>query len=93
MNLSYAAIGALYILTGVGLGKVYFDLVAHTVHLHTEGRSSSLLFSFYLLRTIASVIVFWLVAQQGAMPLLLLLFGFVLVRLFFQNMWEFNSNG
>lgn len=71
---------ALYAAVGLALGTVYFVLLSHTVRLHLANASAFRIVSGYVARLGAAVAVFWVVAQQGALPLLLTLAGFLAAR-------------
>jgi len=74
--LAYAAFVAL----GAAAGALYFLLLYHSVRLHAAGAAVGRVAPLYLLRIAGAVAVFWTVAQQGALPLILALGGFVLAR-------------
>jgi F1F0 ATPase subunit 2 len=80
--MSWGDLGAygLSLAAGAGLGAVYFAILAQTVRLHVAGASASRIVPLYVLRIGAAVAAFWVIAQYGAMPLLLSLAGFVLAR-------------
>jgi len=70
----------IYLLAGCALGVFYFYAVFHTIRLHVAQAALSRIIPFYLLRGFIALGAFWFVAQQGALPLLLLLFGFLGAR-------------
>ncbi len=76
---------ALYLLAGAALGAAYFLMLLRTVRAHTAQAGLALVVPFYLLRIAAAAAAFWFIAQQGALPLLLALFGFLLARVAVQH--------
>lgn len=71
---------ALYVAVGLALGAAYFVLLSHTVRLHVANAPTARIVPGYVVRLGAAVAVFWVVAQQGALPLLLTLAGFLAAR-------------
>lgn len=65
---------------GAVLGAVYFQLVHRTVTLQLQGSGSAAVIGLTVLRIALAVVVFWVVAQFGALPLLLALLGFLAAR-------------
>jgi F1F0 ATPase subunit 2 len=65
---------------GLVLGGLYFMLLRRTVRLHMRGGRAPALIALYLGRAGAAVAVFWLLAQLGALALLLGLLGFLAAR-------------
>ncbi|MHA1560244.1 MAG: N-ATPase subunit AtpR [Alphaproteobacteria bacterium] len=72
---------ALYIAAGLALGVFYFYLLYRTVRLHVANTAASRILPLYLIRIVLVVAVLWVIAQQGAMPLLLATLGFLIARL------------
>lgn len=72
---------ALYPLAGIALGALYFILVHRTARLHAAAGPAGRIAALYAIRLILAVAVFWAIAQQGAMPLLLTLAGFIVARM------------
>jgi F1F0 ATPase subunit 2 len=72
---------ALYPVAGIALGALYFLLVHRTARLHAAAGSAGRIAVFYAIRLTLAVAVFWAIAQQGAMPLLLTLAGFIVARM------------
>lgn len=76
---------ALYLLAGGALGVAYFLLLLRTARLFAaqgkagQGKAATVV-PLYLLRIGGAVAVFWLIAQQGALALLLALAGFLVAR-------------
>ncbi|MGH9579811.1 MAG: ATP synthase subunit I [Terriglobales bacterium] len=70
---------------GTALGVFYFYAMYHTIRLYAARAAASKIVLLYLLRGGAAVIVFWVIALQGALPLLLGLLGFLLARLVAQR--------
>lgn len=83
---------AFYLALGAALGAGYFALLHRALRLFTAegaaegaaerpaGGAAARFLAFYLLRFAAAGAVFYLVVQQGALPLLLSLLGFLLAR-------------
>lgn len=76
---------ALYLAAGGAVGTVYFISLLWTVRLHASQAAASRIIPLYLLRLAIAVLAFWLIAQQGALPLLLALLGFLLARVVVQR--------
>ncbi|MDH3791017.1 MAG: hypothetical protein OEU25_13425 [Rhodospirillales bacterium] len=76
---------ALYLTAGMVLGAVYFALLLRTVRLHASQAAAIRFMPLYFLRFAAGISGFWLIAQQGAGPLLLALLGFLIARMAFQR--------
>ncbi|MDA0653351.1 MAG: ATP synthase subunit I [Proteobacteria bacterium] len=74
-----------YFLAGVALGTFYFYAVFQTIRLHVAEAALSKILPLYLLRGGVALCVFWLIAQQGAAPLLLALLGFLGARFMVQR--------
>jgi F1F0 ATPase subunit 2 len=72
---------AFYPLAGVALGGLYFVLVHRTARLHAAAGSAWRIIALYAVRFVLAITVFWAIAQQGAMPLLLTLAGFIVARM------------
>jgi F1F0 ATPase subunit 2 len=71
---------ALYLTIGMIIGTVYFVLLLRTVRLHSCNAAATHIMPLYLLRFATAITAFWFVAQQGALPLLLTLTGFLAAR-------------
>lgn len=71
---------ALYLTSGMALGALYFLLLAWTVRLHASKAAATRIISFYFVRFAVAISTFWIIAQQGASPLLLALLGFLFAR-------------
>jgi len=71
---------AMYLTAGALLGAVYFVLLLRTVRLQASRAAVKLVAPLYLVRLALAVAVFWAIAQQGALPLLLALLGFLMAR-------------
>lgn len=76
---------ALYLTAGVALGAAYFVLLLRTVRLHALQATANRIIPLYFMRFAAAVSVFGVIAQQGALPLLLALLGFLAARLIAQR--------
>jgi F1F0 ATPase subunit 2 len=74
-----------YLLAGAALGIFYFYAVFQTIRLHLAQAALSKIVPLYFLRSAVALSVFWLVAQQGALPLLLALLGFLAARFMVQR--------
>ena len=78
---------ALYLTAGAALGAVYFVLLLRTVRLHASQGAAIRVMPLYIMRFAAAVSAFWIIAQQGALALLLALLGFLIARLVIQR-WK-----
>lgn len=76
---------ALYAGAGVALGTVYFLLLARTARLHASQAAAGVVIPLYFARLGAAVAGFWLIAQQGALPLISALVGFLAARFLVQR--------
>ena len=76
---------ALYLTAGAALGAIYFVLLLRAVRLHASQAAGICIVPLYLVRFAAAVSAFWIIAQQGALPLLLTLLGFLIARLVIQR--------
>ena len=76
---------ALYLIVGAILGSFYFGVLLWTVRLHTLQAAASRVIPLYLVRLAAAGVAFWVVAQQGALPLLITLLGFLIARIAMQR--------
>ena len=76
---------ALYLTAGAVLGAVYFVLLLRAVRLHASQATAISIIPLYIMRFAAAVSAFWIIAQQGALPLLLALLGFLIARLVVQR--------
>lgn len=85
MSWQDAARLAFYLAAGSALGTVYFVLLLRTARLHAAQASASRIVPLYLVRIGTAVAVFWLIVQQGALPLLVALAGFLMTRMVFQR--------
>jgi len=81
---------ALFPAIGGIVGAVYFVLLRKTARLHAARAATARIVPLYILRIFTAVIAFWIVAQQGALPLLLSLAGFLAARYVIQYRtgWE-----
>jgi F1F0 ATPase subunit 2 len=77
IDLSEAAV---YLAAGAVLGTAYFVLLLRAVRAHAGRGATSRVVSLYFLRLALAGSAFWVIAQQGAAPLLLAMLGFVLAR-------------
>jgi F1F0 ATPase subunit 2 len=75
---AFGAVAA--VAAGLALGAVYFLMLRWTVRLHVEGGSALAITALYGGRLAAALAVFWLLAQHGALALLLGLLGFLVAR-------------
>lgn len=71
---------AFFVTTGAAAGALYFLLLYRTVQLHAAGATVARILPLYLLRAAGALAVFWLIAREGAIPLLLALAGFLVAR-------------
>ena len=81
MTLSGTAAILLYPGVGAALGALYFTLLYRSVRLQTAQAAAIHIVPLHLMRAVAAIAVFRFVAQQGALPVVLALAGFVIVRL------------
>jgi F1F0 ATPase subunit 2 len=84
-HIEYALYGAFFA-AGIVAGILYFLLLYRTVQLYAAGAAAALVIPLYALRIVGAVALFWFAAQQGAIPLLLALAGFLIVRYGAQRM-------
>ena len=75
-----------YLLAGVTLGSFYFYAVFQSIRLHVAQAALSKIVPLYLLRGLVALGAFWLIAQQGALPLLVALLGFLAARFMVQRL-------
>ncbi len=75
----------LYLTGGLVLGICYFSILYRTVLLLAAHAHMARIIPLYLLRGAAALAVFWFLAQQGALPLLAGLLGFVVARFLVQR--------
>ena len=76
---------ALYFTAGAALGAVYFLLLFRAVNLHASQVAAIRIIPLYIMRIAAAAAAFWIIAQQGALPLLFTLLGFLIARLVIQR--------
>lgn len=72
---------ALYLSAGAVVGAMYFVLLLRTVRLHALQATAIRIVPLYFVRFAAAAAAFWAIAQEGAMPLLLALLGFLVARI------------
>ncbi len=65
---------------GAVAGLAYFLLLLRTIRWHAAGVRAGVILPFYLLRLGVVVLAFWVIAQEGALPLVLALLGFLAAR-------------
>ncbi len=70
-----------FVAAGAALGMFYFYVMYRTVRLHVVQASASRIVPLYLFRGGVALIVFFGIAQWGALPLILALLGFLFARL------------
>jgi hypothetical protein len=68
-----------FLLLGILLGAGYYGLLFVEVGQHVRGASARYAIMTHLVRLAAAGVMFWLIAQHGAVPLLASLAGFTLV--------------
>ncbi len=76
---------ALYAIAGAALGAIYFLLLGRTVRMHASGTTAIRVIPLYGLRIAGAAAGFWVIAQQGALPLLAALMGFIAARFAIQR--------
>ena len=69
-----------FIAVGAAFGVLYFLLLYRTVQLHAAGVEIMRIAPLYVLRAAGAVTLFWFLAREGALPLLLALAGFLVAR-------------
>lgn len=72
--------GASSLALGAALGAAHFLLLLRSVRLHASQAPAVRVAPLYLIRIGVAVSAFWLIAQEGALPLLLALLGFLAAR-------------
>jgi len=72
--------GLLFLAAGLAVGVAYFLLLYRTVALHASQAGAGSIVPLTLLRFALAGGSFWFIAQQGALPLLLTLAGFLAAR-------------
>ena len=80
MSLAALAEGLGWLLAGALLGALYLLLVGRTVAAMAPPASRAAAAGWFALRLAMAAAAFWVAAQQGPLPLVLMLAGFVLVR-------------
>lgn len=76
----------LYAAVGGTLGLLYFFLLHRAVRLHAQQAATLLTIPLHLSRVALAVLAFWSIAQEGSMPLLSALLGFLIARYATQRM-------
>ena len=76
---------ALFGVIGTALGTLYFILLFASVRKRISRSALTSIAGLYMLRYMIAVAGFWLIAQQGARPLIAALLGFLVARLFVQH--------
>jgi len=76
---------AFFVVAGLVVGAVHFVLLHRAVRLHAGNGGIARIAPLHLLRGGLSVAAFWIVAQQGAVPLLAALLGFLIARVLVQR--------
>lgn len=71
----------LWLFAGIALGAVYLGLIRYSVHALIDGGRFGVL-PHLALRLVLAGSAFFIAAKQGALALILLLCGFVIVRTF-----------
>jgi hypothetical protein len=69
----------IFLLLGIALGAGYFALLYFEVSQYVRGASARHAIATRLVRLAVAGVMFWLIAQHGAIPLLASLAGFTLV--------------
>ena len=75
---------ALYVLTGAMLGGVYFFLLFRALRLHLGQVAMIQILPLHLIRFGLVLTIFWVIVQEGAIPLLLACIGFLAARFWAQ---------
>ena len=71
---------ALWLAAGIALGAVYLWLVARTVAALTGSGGKAPAALWLVLRMALAVGAFWVAATEGALPVLVMLLGFLIAR-------------
>lgn len=71
---------ALWLVAGIALGAVYLWLVARTVAAITGSGQRTTAALWLVLRMALAAVAFWAAASEGALPLLVMLLGFLIAR-------------
>lgn len=74
-----------YAIAGAVTGTVYFGLLALALRRWGSEVRPMQLLGLFLLRFAGAAIVFWLIAQQGTVPVITALAGFLISRLAIQH--------
>lgn len=82
MRIAYAA---LYTLTGAIMGGAYFFLFFRAVRLHLGQVATIRIVPLHLIRFGLVLATFWVIVQEGAIPLLLAFIGFLAARFWAQR--------
>ena len=77
--------GALYALTGAMLGGAYFFLLFSAARLHLGQVATIRVMPLHFIRFGLAFATFWIIVQQGAIPLLLACTGFLAARFWAQR--------
>lgn len=77
--------GALYALIGAMLGGAYFFLLFNAMRLHLGQVATIRIVPLHLIRFGLALAIFWVIVQQGAIPLLLTFIGFLAARFWAQR--------
>lgn len=80
-------------LAGALFGSIYFYAVFRTARLVIAGAALSKIAPLYVLRCAGALLVFWIAAQRGPLPLLLTLAGFIAARFLVQLVVRSRENG
>jgi hypothetical protein len=78
------AYAALYTLTGAILGGAYFFLLFRSLCLHLGQAATIRIVPLHLIRFGLVLATFWVIVQEGAVPLLLAFIGFLAARFWAQ---------
>lgn len=76
---------AVFLMAGAALGTVYFVLLLRTVRAYAGRATAGRIIAVSVARFAAAGAAFWVIAQQGAAPLLLALLGFLIARIVVQR--------
>ena len=68
------------LVVGLALGAAFFYMLYRSVRIEKQGGSIKRMISLLVLRWGLALLVFWLMAQVGVLPLLLTLAGFLVAR-------------
>lgn len=85
MSLGEAFVMVLWMIAGAATGAIYFGLLAVTLRRWGNEVKPLQLLGLFLVRFAGAAIVFWFIAQQGTVPVITALAGFLIARFAIQR--------